>query len=128
MYLTNGGSDPDNQRPDKLSSTVFLCEISFFWGGGRKMVDTTFKAGDYKRNLYNEKKLPLEYFFSLTICHKQSSRTHTYKHLVYLVLYYKRRKPPACTCSGHPYDHPQGRVIQRMYYENFKNQCTNVKY
>jgi hypothetical protein len=38
----------------------------------------------------------------------------------YFVLYYKHKKPLACTFSGHPYVHPQALAIQRMYYGNFK--------
>jgi len=59
-FYPKGQVDPDNQRPDKWNSTVVQFE-TFIWvgggggGGGRKRPDTTFKAGDYKGNLYIER-------------------------------------------------------------------------
>ena len=48
--------------------------------------------------------------------------------LSYRTLYHERIKPPTCTCFGHSYGHPQGGNVQRIYYRNITNKCTNINY
>ena len=54
--------------------------------------------------------------------------TNAFKHLKVFYVYHKHIKPPTYSRFGHSYVHPQGGLIERIYYKNFKNQITDTEY
>jgi hypothetical protein len=54
--------------------------------------------------------------------------TNTFKHLKVFYVYHKHIKHPTCSRFGHSNGHPQGGLIESIYYKNFKIQSTDTEY